>query len=154
MLAFINPHMELDASANINWRLRGPQEPAYSKTIRPTNRLTLSRGRTAGIALCSDSTSSAKRIMTSSLVSCLITAPDQCSQVAKQSCFRQIISSTWHTSNRMAKTVKLYKRNGMMLWKGYDFIASPDGKSVIVDAENMRNIRWDSQNRPQATLYT
>ena len=43
--------------------------------------------------------------------------------------------------------------NGMMLWKGYDFIALPDGKSVIVDAENMRNIRWDSQNRPQATLY-
>jgi len=51
------------------------------------------------------------------------------------------------------ETLKLYKRNGVMLWKGYDFIVSPDGKSVIVDAENMRNMRWDSQNRPQATLY-
>src|SRR5579859_4644957 len=51
------------------------------------------------------------------------------------------------------ETLKLYKRNGVLLWKGYDFIGSPDGKSVIVDAENMRNMRWDSQNRPQATLY-
>jgi len=51
------------------------------------------------------------------------------------------------------ETLKLYKRNGVMLWKGYDFIASLDGKSVIVDAENMRNMRWDNQNRPQATLY-
>lgn len=51
------------------------------------------------------------------------------------------------------ETLKLYERNGVMLWKGYDFIASPDGKSVVVDAENMRNMRWDNQNRPQATLY-
>src|SRR5208282_3631869 len=51
------------------------------------------------------------------------------------------------------ETLKLYKRAGVLLWKGYDFIASPDGKSVIVDTENMRNMRWDSQNRPQATLY-
>lgn len=51
------------------------------------------------------------------------------------------------------ETLKLHKRNGAMLWKGYDFIASPDGQSVIVDAENMRNMRWDNENRPQATLY-
>ena len=49
--------------------------------------------------------------------------------------------------------LKLHKRNGFMLWKGYDFIASPDGKSAIVDSENMRDMRWDKQNRPQATLY-
>jgi hypothetical protein len=51
------------------------------------------------------------------------------------------------------ETLKLYKRNGVMLWKGNDFIVSPDGKSVIVDSENMRDMRWDKQNRPQATLY-
>jgi hypothetical protein len=51
------------------------------------------------------------------------------------------------------ETLKLYKKNGAVLWKGYDFILSPDGKSVIVDAENMRNMRWDDQNRPQATLH-
>jgi hypothetical protein len=51
------------------------------------------------------------------------------------------------------ETLKLYQRNGLMLWKGYDFIVSPDGKSVIVDAEDMRNMRWDNQDRPQATLY-
>ena len=51
------------------------------------------------------------------------------------------------------ETLKLYKQSGVMLWEGYDFVASPDGKSVVVDAENMRNMRWDNQNRPQATLY-
>lgn len=49
--------------------------------------------------------------------------------------------------------LKLYKRNGIMLWKGYDFIASPDGKSAIVESENMRDMRWDKEDRPQATLY-
>lgn len=51
------------------------------------------------------------------------------------------------------ETLKLYKRSGVLLWKGYDFITSPDGKSEIVFAENMRDMRWDNQNRPQATLY-
>jgi hypothetical protein len=51
------------------------------------------------------------------------------------------------------ETLKLYKRTGEMLWKGFDFIATPNNKSVIVDAENMRNMRWDNQDRPQATLY-
>jgi len=51
------------------------------------------------------------------------------------------------------ESLKLYKRNGVMLWEGYDFIESPDGESVIVDSENMRDMRWDKQNRPQATLY-
>jgi hypothetical protein len=37
--------------------------------------------------------------------------------------------------------------------EGYDFIASPDGKWVIVDSENMRDVRWDKHDRPQATLY-
>jgi len=49
--------------------------------------------------------------------------------------------------------LKLHKRNGVMLWKGYDFIPSPDGISAIVDSENMRDMRWDKQNRPQATLH-
>lgn len=51
------------------------------------------------------------------------------------------------------ETLKLYKRQGVLLWKGHDFIVSPDGKSVIVDAENMRNMRWDDKSRPQATAY-
>lgn len=51
------------------------------------------------------------------------------------------------------ETLKLYKRNGKLLWNGYDSILSPDGKWVIVGAENMREMRWDNQNRPQATLY-
>ena len=51
------------------------------------------------------------------------------------------------------ETLKLYKRSGEMIWKGFDFIATADNKSVIVPAENMRNMRWDSRNRPEATLH-
>lgn len=51
------------------------------------------------------------------------------------------------------ETLKLYKRTGEMIWKGLDFIATPDNKFVVIPSENMRNMRWDSQNRPQATLY-
>jgi hypothetical protein len=51
------------------------------------------------------------------------------------------------------ETLKLHDRSGAVRWKGYDFIPSPDGESVAVDAENMRDMRWDDQGRPQATLY-
>lgn len=51
------------------------------------------------------------------------------------------------------ETLRLYKRDGTTVWKGYNGILSRDGKSVIVDSENMRDMRWDSQNRPQATAH-
>lgn len=51
------------------------------------------------------------------------------------------------------ETLKLYKRDGILLWTGYDFITSADGKSEVVGSENMRNMRWDNQDRPQATLF-
>jgi hypothetical protein len=57
------------------------------------------------------------------------------------------------TDGEAGEALKLYKRGGALLWTGYDFISSPDGKTVIVDSENMRNMRWDNRNRPQATLY-
>lgn len=49
------------------------------------------------------------------------------------------------------ETLKLYKRDGTLVWKGYNGILSSDGKSVVVDSEHMKNMRWDKENRPQAT---
>jgi len=66
---------------------------------------------------------------------------------------QQLYLSYEQPDGQDGETLKLYKRGGVMLWKGCDCILSPDGKSVIVDAENMRNMRWDDQNRPQATLH-
>jgi hypothetical protein len=66
---------------------------------------------------------------------------------------QQLYLSYEQPDGQDGETLKLYKRSGVLLWKGVDCILSPDGKSVVVDAENMRNMRWDDQNRPQATLY-
>lgn len=66
---------------------------------------------------------------------------------------RQLYLSYEQPDGQDGETLRLYKRSGVMLWKGLDCILSPDGKSVIVDSENMRNMRWDDQNRPQATLH-
>jgi hypothetical protein len=46
----------------------------------------------------------------------------------------------------------LYKRDGTVVWGGYNGVLSRDGKSVVVNSEDMRDMRWDSQNRPQATV--
>jgi hypothetical protein len=51
------------------------------------------------------------------------------------------------------ETLKLFKHDGSLIWKGYNGFLSPDGKSVIVDSEDMRAMRWDGQNRPQATVH-
>lgn len=51
------------------------------------------------------------------------------------------------------ETLKLYKRDGTMVWKGYNGILSPDGKSVYIGSEDMQDMRWDGQNRPQATVH-
>ena len=40
-----------------------------------------------------------------------------------------------------------------MVWKGFNGILSPDGKSVYIGSEDMQDMRWDEQNRPQATVY-
>jgi hypothetical protein len=45
------------------------------------------------------------------------------------------------------ETIKLYQRDGKLLWKGYNGILSPDKKMVLANFENMH---WDNQNRPQA----
>jgi len=47
----------------------------------------------------------------------------------------------------------LYKRDGSVVCGGYKGILSRDGKSVIVNSEDMRDMRFDSQNRPQATAH-
>jgi hypothetical protein len=46
----------------------------------------------------------------------------------------------------------LYKRDGSVVWGGYNGVLSRDGRSVVVNSEDMRDMRWDSQNRPQATV--
>lgn len=45
------------------------------------------------------------------------------------------------------ETIKLYRRNGTLLWKGYNGFLSADGKDVLADFENMH---WDDQGRLQA----
>jgi hypothetical protein len=51
------------------------------------------------------------------------------------------------------ENLTLYKRDGSVVWGGYNGVLSHDGKSVIVSSEDMRDMRWDSQNRPQATVH-
>jgi hypothetical protein len=51
------------------------------------------------------------------------------------------------------ETLKLCRRDGKILWKGYGGILSDDGTMVVVGSENMGNMRWDSRNRPQATAH-
>lgn len=41
-------------------------------------------------------------------------------------------------------TIKLYDRNGALLWKGYDGLLSPEGISVVAD---FQTIRWDMDNQ-------
>jgi hypothetical protein len=51
------------------------------------------------------------------------------------------------------EALTLYKRTGTVVWKGYNGILSRDGKSVVVNSEDMCDMRWDSENRPQATVH-
>lgn len=46
------------------------------------------------------------------------------------------------------ETIKLYRRNGTLLWEGYNGFLSSDG---IVLA-NFESMHWDDQNRPQAIV--
>jgi hypothetical protein len=46
----------------------------------------------------------------------------------------------------------LYRRDGSVVCGGYKGILSRDGRSVVVNSEDMRDMRFDSQNRPQATV--
>jgi hypothetical protein len=45
------------------------------------------------------------------------------------------------------ETIKLYRRNGTLIWEGYNGFLSSDG---IVLA-NFENMHWDDHDRPQAT---
>jgi hypothetical protein len=45
------------------------------------------------------------------------------------------------------ETIKLYRRNGTLIWEGYNGFLSSDGKDVLANFEDMH---WDEQNRPQA----
>jgi hypothetical protein len=51
------------------------------------------------------------------------------------------------------ENLTLYKRDGTVVWEGYNGVLSRDGKSVVVNSENMRDMRWDNQDRPQATVH-
>ena len=48
------------------------------------------------------------------------------------------------------ETIKLYRRNGTLLWKGYNGFLSADGKDVLAYFEDMH---WDDQGRPQAMAH-
>lgn len=45
------------------------------------------------------------------------------------------------------ETIKLYSRNGHLLWKGYNGFIAEDGKSVVAE---FTDAHWDSQGRLQA----
>lgn len=45
------------------------------------------------------------------------------------------------------ETIKLYRRNGTLMWEGYNGFLSADGKDVVANFEDMH---WDDQGRPQA----
>jgi hypothetical protein len=49
------------------------------------------------------------------------------------------------------ETIKLYRRNGTLLWKGYNGFLSANGKDVLATFESMH---WDDQNRLQAIART
>jgi len=51
------------------------------------------------------------------------------------------------------ETLKLYNRNGMLLWQGFNGILSRDGLSVIVDCDDMRNMRWDDDDILHVDVY-
>jgi len=48
------------------------------------------------------------------------------------------------------ETIKLYKRNGELVWTGYNGILSSDGITVVAEFEMMR---WDDQDRLQAAAH-
>lgn len=45
------------------------------------------------------------------------------------------------------ETIKLYRRNGTLLWKGYNGFLSPNGKDVLASFEDTH---WDDQDRLHA----
>jgi len=49
------------------------------------------------------------------------------------------------------ETIKLYRRNGTLLWKGYNGFLSADGKDVLATFESMH---WNDQGRLQAIART
>ena len=48
------------------------------------------------------------------------------------------------------ETIKLYRRKGGLLWKGYNGFLSADGKDVLANFEDMH---WDEQGRLAATAH-
>jgi hypothetical protein len=48
------------------------------------------------------------------------------------------------------ETIKLHRRNGTLMWEGYNGFLSADGKDVLANFEDMH---WDDQNRPQAIAH-
>lgn len=46
------------------------------------------------------------------------------------------------------ETIKLFRRDGTLLWKGYNGLLTPDRKYVMSEFENMH---WDDYNRLRAT---
>ena len=49
------------------------------------------------------------------------------------------------------ETIKLYRRNGTLLWKGYNGFLSANGKDVLATFESMH---WDDHDRLQASART
>jgi len=48
------------------------------------------------------------------------------------------------------ETIKLYERNGELVWTGYNGILSSDGITVVAEFKKMR---WDNQDRLQALAH-
>jgi len=48
------------------------------------------------------------------------------------------------------ETIKLFRRNGTLMWEGYNGFLSSDGKDVLANFEDMH---WDDQDRPQAIAH-
>jgi hypothetical protein len=51
---------------------------------------------------------------------------------------------------RDGKTLKLYRRDGKLLWDGFDGLLTPDG---IYQTAYFEKMQWDDQERPQAVAH-
>lgn len=56
----------------------------------------------------------------------------------------------YQDDGRDGKTLKLYQRDGTLLWKGFDGLLTSDGKYQVAYFEKMQ---WDDQDRPQAIAH-
>lgn len=56
----------------------------------------------------------------------------------------------YQDDGRDGKTLKLYRRDGTLLWEGFNGLLTPDGEYQVAYFEKMQ---WDDRGRPQAIAH-